>query len=798
MSVSVESLAEDFDPAERAALAALAEQLWNERPAIAAEWSESIAAVRPQDFEPRGPLTPDVLRFINEAFLTAVLAPMREGDLTTLCTTYYQLNRRLIDVERERTLGRRVHLADLYESARFATASLEARIPPSAVFGKLTTRLTMLVGLAYSDAREEALEAARDELQHVVTERTAALASQKSLADTIIETLPGLFFLIDHNERILRWNEELERVSGCSAAEIAARHPLEFFAPETRAHLADKMREAFVAGTANAEAELIAEDGTRHARWFTSKRVMLSDGPALVGVGIDISERRAAEERTTREKELSDNIIGSLPGVFYMFNDQGQFLRWNETFATVSQYSGEEIARMHPTEFFEGEGREHIGERIGQVLLTGHATAEADFVSKDGSRAPYFFTGQRVMVDGRPCVIGMGIDVTERKRATEAMQRAKSAQLFATLLESAPDAMVVSDRSGTIVFANSQTERLFGIPRERLLGQPLGSLVPTELRERPRDPDGPPVTISVEADGRRADGSTVPVEIKLRRIETDDGPLLTSALRDITDRRRAEAEIRRLNTDLELRVVERTRELERSNADLEQFAYVASHDLQEPLRAVASFTQLLARRYRDRLDGDALRFIDRTGAAVTRMQALIRDLLAYSRVGTRADGFTLIDCEQMLADVLDDLHAGIAETEAVVTHDPLPSIAGDASQLRQLFQNLVGNAIKFRGTAAPRVHIAVRRDGELWRFAVSDNGIGIESDYTERVFVIFQRLHSRRDYPGTGVGLAICKRIVEGHGGRIWVESAIDRGTTVRFDLPAVLVEPVRVAAAGD
>ena len=797
MSVSVESLAEDFSAADRATLAKLAEQLWAERPAIAAEWSDRIAAARPQDFEPRGPLTLDLLRAVNETFLTAVLAPMRDGDLTTLCTTYYQLNRRLIDVERERTLGRQMHLADLYESARFAMASLEARVPPSAVFGKLTTRLTMLVGLAYSDAREEALEAARDELQHEVAERTAELASQESLADSIIETLPGIFFLVDDRERILRWNEELERVSGCSAAEIAGRHPLEFFAEDARPYLAERMREGFVTGTTSAEAEIVAKDGTRHPRWFTSKRFPLGGGNALVGVGIDISERRAAEERLEREKALSDNIIQSLPGVFYMFDDQGRFLRWNDAFSRISQFSDEEIARMHPAEFFDPADQEYIRERIGEVLISGVSTAEADFVSKDGSRSPYFFTGSRVFVDDRPCVIGMGIDVTERKRAAEAMQRAKAAQLFATLLESAPDAMVVSDRSGTIVFANTQTERLFGVPRERLLGQPLGALVPTELRERPRDPDGPTVTTSVEADGRRADGSLVPVEIKLRRIETDDGPLLTSALRDITDRRRAEAEIRRLNADLERRVVERTHELERSNADLEQFAYVASHDLQEPLRAVASFTQLLARRYRDRLDGDALRFIDRSGAAVTRMQALIRDLLAYSRVGTRADGFTPIDCERVVADVLDDLQAGIAETEAVVTHDPLPVVAGDASQLRQLFQNLVGNAIKFRGAAAPRVHIAVRRDGQLWRFAVSDNGIGIDADYTERVFVIFQRLHSRRDYPGTGVGLAICKRIVERHGGRIWIESTVDRGTTVRFDLPAVRFEEAH-AAAGD
>ena len=267
-------------------------------------------------------------------------------------------------------------------------------------------------------------------------------------------------------------------------------------------------------------------------------------------------------------------------------------------------------------------------------------------------------------------------------------------------------------------------------------------------------------------------------------------------------------EIHRLNGELYQRVVERTKELEEanqalrveiaehqkaerqfaaSNAELERFAYVASHDLKEPLRMVTSYTQLLARRYKDRLDADADEFIRYAVDGATRMQQLIDDLLAYSRVGARNKDIRAVDCNVVLNRVLLNLAAAIAESEATVTHDPLPTVTGDAIQLMQLFQNLIGNAVKFRGERAPRVHVGVARQHgaqDDWLFSVSDNGIGIEAQYAERIFMMFQRLHTREEYAGTGIGLAICKKIVEGHGGRIWVKSQLGRGATFYFTLP--------------
>ena len=222
----------------------------------------------------------------------------------------------------------------------------------------------------------------------------------------------------------------------------------------------------------------------------------------------------------------------------------------------------------------------------------------------------------------------------------------------------------------------------------------------------------------------------------------------------------------------------------RSNADLEQFAYVASHDLQEPLRMISSYSGLLSQRYKDKLDTDAADFLGYITDGASRMQRLIQDLLAYSRAGSEDSDLVLVDCEEVLARVGSNLRLTIQESNAEVSHDPLPSVHGNFTQLCQLFQNLIGNAVKFRGDQPPQIHVGVESQGDHWLFSVRDNGIGISLQYKERIFTIFQRLHTKEEYPGTGIGLAICKKIVEKHGGNIYVESETGKGSTFYFTLP--------------
>ena len=369
----------------------------------------------------------------------------------------------------------------------------------------------------------------------------------------------------------------------------------------------------------------------------------------------------------------------------------------------------------------------------------------------------------------------------EQRIIERTAQLQRSETLFRGLLESAPDAMVITSGDGRIVLVNRQVEEMFGYQRHELLDHPVEMLMPERFRDAhlkhrmhyAHDPQTRSMGGGLELYGLRKDGSEFAVEISLSPLVSDEGMLVSSAIRDVTERKQTEDALKRSAADLA-----------RSNAELEQFAYVASHDLQEPLRAVSGCVQLLQQRYQGQLDARADELIAHAVDGSSRMQTLIRDLLAYARVSTRGRDLEPIDSEAVLKEALSNLATVIQESGGVVTHGPLPTVAADPTQLLQVFQNLIGNAIKYRGERPPEVHIDVEHRAGEWQFSMCDNGIGIDPQYFERIFGIFQRLHTRREYPGTGIGLALCKKIIERHGGRIWVASQPGEGSTFCFTIP--------------
>jgi signal transduction histidine kinase len=283
-------------------------------------------------------------------------------------------------------------------------------------------------------------------------------------------------------------------------------------------------------------------------------------------------------------------------------------------------------------------------------------------------------------------------------------------------------------------------------------------------------------------------------DARLNVQRDDEIGLLANAINQMAEAlSRQQREVKRARDAL----LQKAEELGRSNKELEQFAYVASHDLQEPLRMVASYTQLLGKRYKDKLDSEAAEYIGFAVDGVNRMQALIRDLLQLSRVGSGEKAFEALDCVEVLGEASSMLERSISERHAIITYTPLPKLKADRAQLVQLFQNLIDNAIKYCPDDTPAIHITANSSGRTWRFSLKDNGIGIAPENVERIFEIFKRLHTHEQYPGTGIGLALCKKIVERHGGRIWVESELGRGATFYFTLPAMDREAAGGAAEG-
>ena len=481
------------------------------------------------------------------------------------------------------------------------------------------------------------------------------------------------------------------------------------------------------------------------------------------------------DESKARVRAMLESALDCIIGM----DQQGRIVEFNPAAEKTFGYSSVEVVGKPLAEvLIPPAWRERHRQGLAHYLDTGEGRMldkriEISAVRANGAEFPIELTVTRVRGKGPPSFTGIIRDLTERKAAEEALSHS------ASIVESSDDAILGKTLDGTILSWNRGAERIYGYSAQEMKGRSIFLIVPPERRHEvqqilERIQGGERLehfeTLRVRKDGRKID-----ISLTVSPIKDLAGKIIgASAIgQDITERKRAEGVLQR-----------QAAELARSNAELEQFAHIASHDLQEPLRMVASYTKLLARRYQGRLDKDADEFIAYAVDGATRMQTLINDLLRYSRVETRSKGLAPTEAAAALKWALANLRKAIEETGAILSNDPLPMVIADGMQLAQVFQNLIGNAIKFRGDRPLRVHLGAERKEAEFLFWVRDNGMGIAPQFHERVFEIFRRLHPTEAYPGTGIGLAICKKIVERHGGRIWLDSEPGEGATFYFTIP--------------
>lgn len=605
----------------------------------------------------------------------------------------------------------------------------------------------------------------------------------------LLEAAPDAMVVVNQHGEIVLVNVQAEKRFGYRRHELVGQRVTTI--------IPHGFAERLIADGARSAAEALAQQiGTGIE--LTARRkdgsefpieIMLSPLESAAGILVtaairDITVRRAAEQHLVQMEAQYRGLLEAAPDAMLVVDEAGDIVLVNVQAEKQFGYPRDELIGKQVKTIIPHGFAERLladAERSEKDALEQYIGAGLELVAlrKDGSEFPIEIMLSPLTSADVTLVTAAIRGVAARKAAEQHIVQMEAQ--YRGLLDAVPDPLVVVNEAHEIVLLNIQTEEQFGYRRGELIGQKITAIIPQGFAERL-------VSDGLRAENlkqvhefgageaisaRRKDGRVFPIEMTLSTLESPDGDLVTAVIRDISARRRAEQ-------FLEEKMVE----LNRSNKELEQFADIASHDLQEPLRMVASYTQLLARRYKGKLDSDADEFIAFAVDGANRMQRLIQDLLAFSRVGTKGRELVEIDSDQALRYALRNLGGAIEDKSAVVTHDALPGVLADEGQLIQLFQNLVANAIKYQSSATPRVHVSAARDeGDRWIFSVKDNGLGIEEKYFDRIFGMFERLHRREDYSGTGIGLAICRKIVERHGGSISVESQLGQGSTFSFAL---------------
>jgi PAS domain S-box-containing protein len=588
-------------------------------------------------------------------------------------------------------------------------------------------------------------------------------------------------FMMDPRGQILSWNAGAELIKGYRADEIIGQNFSCFFPPEDikQGRPEEILRLTSAAGRHQEEGLRVRKDGSRFLASLTFTALHDQSGN-LRGFSEFSHDRTESKESAAKYRGL----LEAAPDAMVVVNQAGEIVLVNGQVETQFGYRrnelvGQKVKNIIPEGFAErliADSARSVADALAQHIGAG---IELSGRRKDGTEFPI-----EIMLSPLESAEGILVtaairNITMRKDAEKYLVQMESR--YRGLLEAAPDAMVVVNQAGEIVLVNVQAENQFGYRRDELVGQKVKNIIPEGFAERliadatrsTAEALAQQIGMGIELSGRRKDGTEFPIEIMLSPLESAEGILVTAAIRNISARKKSEQELAVAN-----------QVLEESNLELKQFAYIASHDLQSPLRSITGFVQLLQQEYEGKLDEQANDWIRRTVRAVNRMQTLIRDLLSYSRVDARSGPFMQIPFLDIVNDALTLLESSIQDSGGQVACDELPIVMGDRSQLVQLMQNLIGNALAYRSDKPPHIHISAKRSGKDWIFSVRDNGIGIDPLHYDQIFEIFKRLHNQKEHPGTGIGLAVCRRVVNRHGGKIWVESEPGHGSTFHFTIP--------------
>ena len=495
---------------------------------------------------------------------------------------------------------------------------------------------------------------------------------------------------------------------------------------------------------------------------------------------LDVTKHREADKKLEEsEKKYRTLYESNLDGITHV-DMEGNFIDANKTLLDMIGYTMEDLKGKTFHELTPQKYSEVDENSVNQIMTIGYCDEyEKEFIRKDGTHFPINLKGWLERDDkGEPIGLwGIIRDITEHKNAEILIQ--ESVENFMDIVNNSPDGFIIADEKGRHLFANQRVADITGYGIEELVSMTGWELTRPEDKKELKEMMKKVLrrethNMPYERILLRKDGSEIFTEFRTALTKWKGKISPMAVIRDITEQKRIEKEL--LSTLENLKSV---------NIELEKFAYVASHDLQEPLRMIVSFIQLLEKRYKDKLDEDADEFIAFIVDGAKRMQSLISDLLTYSRIGRIVEPFRSIDINVVIDSVINNLKKSIVEIDAKITYDPLPTLTGNEIELMQLLQNLISNAIKFhKDERPPVVHISAKLLKNQWIFSIRDNGIGIDSQYFDRIFIIFQRLHKKDEFGGTGIGLAICKKIIEHHRGKIWVESELGKGSTFYFSIP--------------